>query len=206
MKRLHLLLLAAMTLALAGCVKPRTTDTGRSSVEQALLTTAVDRCVNGMSFAAFAGKKVFMDYSLFTPQTDKEYFTGVLETHMAMEGLKVVDKAEDADIKLRVLSAILATNNTELNIGTPAIPIPLPNTDLSFGIPPLSIFARFSHTGTCRMNAMVYDAKTGDLLHAYLGEHARTFYNNWVICMIVPVVTRDVEVPELGKSTWVYWD
>ena len=206
MKRLHLLLLAALTLALAGCVKPRTTDTGRSSVEQALLTGAVDRCVNGLSFAAFAGKKVAMDYSYFTPQVDKEYFSGVLETHLAMEGLKVVDKPEDADLKLRVLSAILATNNTELNIGTPAIPIPLPNTDLSFGIPPLSIFARFSHTGTCRLNAMVYDAKTGDLLHAYLGAQARTFYNNWVICMIIPGVSRDVEVPEVGESTWVYMD
>ena len=206
MKNLSWLMAAALMIAAVGCIDPRTTNTGRSAIEQGLLAEAVERSVNNMSFAGFQGKKAVMDYSKLAPQVDKDYVCGVFETHLATSGIQVVEKAEDAQLKIRLLCGVLATDNTELNIGTPAIPIPVPDANLSVVIPPLSIFKRLSRTGTCRLTAVIYDNKTGELLSAYRGVQSRTFYNNWVCLMIVPYVTRDIEVAETGDYTWVFWD
>ncbi|MBP5532023.1 MAG: hypothetical protein J6Y54_08365 [Lentisphaeria bacterium] len=192
--------LAAVGLALVatGCIEPRITNTGRSAVEQNLISHAVERAVDNMSFTAYAGKNAVLDFGKLAPQCDKDYVTAVIETHLALSGVKVVEKAEEAQIKIRFVCGVLATDNTSLNIGTPAIPVPLPNTNINFGIPELSIFKRVARTGSCRISAVIYDVKTGNVLDAYRGVQSRTFYNYWIAFMIFPYVLRDVDVADTG--------
>jgi len=192
--------LAALALAFVatGCIEPRITNTGRSAVEQNLISQAVERAVDNMSFAEYAGKNAVLDFAKLAPQCDKDYVTAVVETHLALSGVKVVEKADDAQVRIRFVCGVLATDNTTLNIGTPAVPIPLPNTNINFGIPELSIFKRVARTGSCRMSAVIYDAKTGELLRAYRGVQSRTFYNYWVAFMFFPYVLRDVDVADEG--------
>ena len=192
--------LAAVGLALVatGCIEPRITNTGRSAVEQNLISHAVERAVDNMSFTAYAGKNAVLDFGKLAPQCDKDYVTAVIETHLALSGVKVVEKAEEAQIKIRFVCGVLATDNTSLNIGTPAIPVPLPNTNINFGIPELSIFKRVARTGSCRISAVIYDVKTGNVLDAYRGVQSRTFYNYWIAFMIFPYVLRDVDVADEG--------
>lgn len=206
MKKSIWAMLPLLIVFAAGCVTPRVTDTGRSTVEQNLLSHAVERSVKSMDFAALSGKNAVMDYTQLATQVDKEYLCGVFETHLALSGVKVVAKPEEAQVRIRLLCGVLSTDNTELNVGTPALPIPIPYTNINFAIPEISLFKRVSRTGTCRLTAVVYDAKTGDVLNSYLGVQNRTFYNNWVVCMIVPFVTRDIEVSDTGDYTWVFWD
>lgn len=202
MRKLTLLVTApVLALIAAGCIEPRITDTGRSAVEQNLITHSVERAVDTMSFTSYAGKKAVIDIAKLAPQCDKDYVTAVIDTHMALSGIDVVDKPENADIKIHFYCAVLATDNTKLEIGTPGIPIPLPNTDISFGIPPISIFKRVARTGSCRMTAVICDAKSGKLINAYRGVQSRTFLNHWVLFMCIPYVTRDVEVPETGSMS-----
>ena len=125
----------------------------------------------------------------------------MIDTHMALSGIDIVEKAEDAKIKIHFYCSVLATDNTEFNIGTPAIPIPVPDTGISFGIPPLSIIKRVTRTGSCRMTAVISDAKTGKFIDAYRGVQARTFFNHWVMLMFIPYVTRDIEVADTGTMT-----
>lgn len=187
-----------LAMLAVGCIDPRITNTGRSAVEQNLISHAVERTVDNMSFTAFAGKKAVLDCAKLSPQCDKDYVLGVLETHLALSGVKVVEKPEDAQVRIRFYCGVLATDNTEFNIGTPAIPIPVPDTGISFGIPPLSIFKRVTRTGACRMTAVVSDVKSGDLLCAYRGVRSRTFFNHWVLFMCIPYVTRDVDIADTG--------
>ena len=201
MRKMTLLMAPVLAMIAAGCIEPRITNTGRSAVEQNLIAHSVERTVDTMSFTSYAGKKAVIDIAKLAPQCDKDYVTAVIDTHMALSGIDVVDKPENADIKIHFYCAVLATDNTVLNIGTPAIPIPLPNTNINFGIPELSIFRRIARTGNCRMTAVVSDAKTGKLLSAYRGVQSRTFLNHWVVLMIFPYVTRDVEVPETGSMS-----
>jgi hypothetical protein len=208
MKKLTLLKMAAPVLCIlvAGCVNPRTTNTGRSSIEQGLLSHAVERSVRAMVFGAYAGKKAVLDYSKLATQVDKEYLCGIFETHLANSGITIVEKADQAQIRIRLLCGVLATDYTELNIGTPALPIPVPYTSLNVCVPEISIFKRYSRTGTCRITAVIYDTKTDQLLTTHQGIQSRTFYNNWVILMLVPYVTRDIEISPTGDWTWVFWD
>ena len=201
-----LMWLAALGLAfgMTGCIEPRITNTGRSAVEQNLIAHAVERAVDNMSFAAYAGKKAVLDLAKLAPQCDKDYVTAVIETHLALSGIKVVEKADDADIRIRFVCGVLATDNTTLNIGTPAIPVPLPNTNINFGIPELSIFKRVARTANCRMSAVIYDAKTGNVIDAYRGVQSRTFYNYWIAFMIFPYVLRDVDVADEGTTIFEF--
>ena len=198
--------LAAVGLAFVatGCIEPRITNTGRSAVEQNLLAHAVERTVDNMSFSEYAGQNAVLDLAKLAPQCDKDYVIAVIETHLALSGIKVVEKADDAQIKIRFVCGVLATDNTTLNIGTPAIPVPLPNTNINFGIPEMSIFKRVARTANCRMSAVVYDAKTGKVLNAYRGVQSRTFYNYWVAFMIFPYVLRDVEVADEGTMKFEF--
>ena len=201
-----LMWLAALGLAfgMTGCIEPRITNTGRSAVEQNLIAHAVERAVDNMSFSAYAGKKAVLDLAKLAPQCDKDYVTAVIEAHLALSGIKVVEKAEDADIRIRFVCGVLATDNTTLNIGTPAIPVPLPNTNINFGIPELSIFKRVARTGSCRMSAIITDVKTGKVLDAFRGVQSRTFYNYWIAFMIFPYVLRDVDVADEGTTIFEF--
>ena len=198
--------LAALGLAFlaTGCIEPRITNTGRSAVEQNLISQAVERAVDNMSFSAYAGQNAVLDLGKLSPQCDKDYVMAVIETHLALSGVKVVEKPEDAQIRIRFVCGVLATDNTTLNIGTPAIPVPRPNTNINFGIPEMSIFKRVARTGTCRMSAVIYDVKTGKVLDAYRGVQARTFYNYWVAFMFFPYVLRDVDVADMGTTQFEF--
>jgi hypothetical protein len=198
--------LAVLVLAFVatGCIEPRITNTGRSAVEQNLISHAVERAVDNMSFTAYAGQNAVLDFGKLAPQCDKDYVTAVIETHLALSGINVVEKPEDAKIKIRFVCGVLATDNTMLNIGTPAIPVPLPNTNINFGIPELSIFKRVARTANCRISAVIYDAKTGKVIDAYRGVQSRTFYNYWVAFMIFPYVLRDVDVADEGTTKFEF--
>ena len=203
-KKLTWILAPALAFLAVGCIDPRITNTGRSAVEQNLISQAVERAVDNMSFSQYAGQNAVLDFAKLAPQCDKDYVTAVIETHLALSGIKVVEKAEEAQIKIRFAAGVLATDNTILNIGTPAIPVPLPNTNINFGIPEMSIFKRVARTGSCRMSAIIYDAKTGKLLDAYRGVQARTYYNYWIALMIFPYVLRDVEVADEGSMIFEF--
>ena len=204
MRKFVWLAAVGLVFVATGCIEPRITNTGRSAVEQNLLAHAVERAVDNMSFAEYAGQNAVLDLAKLAPQCDKDYVTAVIETHLALSGIKVVEKADDAKIKIRFVCGVLATDNTTLNIGTPAIPVPLPNTNINFGIPELSIFKRIARTANCRMSAVVYDAKTGKVLNAYRGVQSRTFYNYWVAFMFFPYVLRDVDVADEGTMKFEF--
>jgi len=206
MRNLTWIMAPALAFIAAGCVEPRITNTGRSAVEQNLLSHAVERSVDNMSFSAFAGKNAILDYSKLAPQADKEYVCGVLETHLAASGIKVVEKPEEAQIRIRFFCGVLATDNTDMNIGTPALPIPIPYCNLNIAIPEIYLFKRRSRTASCRATAVIYDVKTGEMLAAYRGVQSRTFYNLWVALMIFPFTTRDVEVADTGTTKVDFWD
>lgn len=47
---------------LSGCSAPRVSETGRTAVEQFLLSTVVERGIGSVDFSQFSEKKVFVDY------------------------------------------------------------------------------------------------------------------------------------------------
>ena len=194
---------AVTALLMSGCADPNITRTGRSAIEQLVLTTAADRTIGKMSFRFLKGEKVRLDYSNMTPQVDKNYIQGILENRVSATGAIIALKPDEAKYVLRPVCATFATEDDKIMFGTPQLPIPIPQAGISVIIPELPIFKRIRRFGYCKLGVEVLEAKTNKLVKVEGPFISGAVNTNWVI-LFFPFVTRDFKVGETGK-TEIYW-
>ena len=96
--RLWILLAAGMITFAAGCGSTRTTDTSRTATEQLLISDAVDRALEKMSFKELSGFSVFLDTSRVSGATDKDYLIGAVRQKLATDGAALRENRTDADV------------------------------------------------------------------------------------------------------------
>ena len=202
MKLLIFALAAAVVFAVTGCTEPSITNTGRNAVQELLLSHAVERGLDQMDFRPLKDKKVVLDYVYLAPQTYKEYFQACAETCLYTNGATIVSKVEEADYIVRLYVGTLATENTHWNIGTPSLPVPLPETSLSFAIPELSLVKRITRNGVARFSALVLDAKTKKPFLVYREVNSASQYNNWVVFFFIPFHSCDMTYGTPGKMSY----
>ena len=180
-----------VTLAVSGCASPRITETGRTAVEQFLLSTAVERGIGSTDFSAYNGKKIFIEYDYLSPQVDKPYVQGIFEMHLAKNGIIVTRDAKNAELLVQILCGVLATDTNKFTIGTPTLPIPLPDTTLSIAIPEIPLFQKLTRTAYGRFSFNILDAATRKPVHVISGVEASTYYTNWTI-LLLPFRSHDM--------------
>ena len=204
-KSLAMLLVGAVATALllSGCAEPNITRTGRNAIEQLVLSTAADRTVSKMNFRSLKGQQVRIDYSNLAPQVDKNYIQGILEARIAAAGVIIALKPADAKYVLRPLCATLATEDDKIMLGTPQLPIPIPQAGISVIIPELPIFKRVRRFGYCKLSVEILEAKTNKQVRVEGPFISGAVNTNWVV-LFFPFVTRDFKVGDTGK-TEVYW-
>ena len=193
---------AAAALFIAGCGDPSITNTGRNAVQELLLSHAVERGLDQMDFRPLKDKKVVLDYVYLAPQTYKEYFQACAETCLYANGATITSKADEADYIVRLYVGVLATESDKWNLGTPALPIPLPDTNLNFSIPELSLVKRVMRSGMVRFSALVLDAKTKKPFLIYREVNAASQYNNWLVFFFIPFHSCDMTYGEPGKMSY----
>ena len=202
MKKSLFLLFAVIAAVLTGCTDPSITNTGRNAVQEMLLANAVERGLDQMDFRPLAGKKVILDYVYLAPQTYKEYFQACAETCLYTSGAAITTKADEADYIVRLYVGTLATENTSWNIGTPELPVPIPDTSLSIAIPQLSLVKRITRNGVARFSALVLDAKTQKPFLVYREVNAMSQYNNWIVFFFIPFHSCDMTTGTPGKMNY----
>ena len=202
MKNWIFVMAIAAALAITGCTEPSITNTGRNAVQELLLSHAVERGLDQMDFRPLNGKKVALDYVYLAPQTYKEYFQACAETALYTSGATVVAKAEEADYIVRLYVGALATESTQWNIGTPTLPVPVPDTTLSIAIPELSLLKRITRNGVARFSALVLDAKTKKPFLVYREVNAVSQYNNWIVFFFIPFHSCDMTTGTPGKLNY----
>lgn len=183
----------AAAFVFSGCTSPRITETGRSAVEQMLLSGVVDLGLGNADFSEFAGKKAFVDYDYLAPQVDKPYVQGVFEKQLAKNGLIVSRDVKDADITIQILCGVLATDTTKFTIGLPQLPIPIPDTSLNVAIPELPLFQKLTRSGYGKFGFTVLESKTRKPVKVFGNIMARTSYTNWFI-MLIPFRSHDMQM------------
>lgn len=204
MKKVLFFAAAAVTLLIAGCSSPRVTDTKRSAVEQYLLAVTIERLSAHAGLEKYAGKKVYFDYSYLVTQDDKQYLQGRLEMIMARANSVVVAKQADADIMIQPLCGVLATDYDTILLGTPALPVPVPQTDLSIVIPEIPIFKLYNRRAYGRMAFNIFDAKTRKPLDTIPMINASTYFKNWII-LLIPFKTYNFNMRDT-KDTDIIFD
>lgn len=204
MKKVLFFAAAAVTLLIAGCSSPRVTDTKRSAVEQYLLAVTIERLSAHAGLEKYAGKKVYFDYSYLVTQDDKQYLQGRLEMIMARANSVVVAKQADADIMIQPLCGVLATDYDTILLGTPPLPVPVPQTDLSIVIPEIPIFKLYNRRAYGRMAFNIFDAKTRKPLDTIPMINASTYFKNWII-LLIPFKTYNFNMRDT-KDTDIIFD
>lgn len=207
MKGFSRLLLAGAAAALlaAGCADPNITNTSRSAIEQMLISSVVERSIGGVNVEEFKGRKVCMDYANLAPQVDKAYVQGFVELHFSQAGAIVLKDEKEADVVVQVISGALATDSNKFMIGTPQLPIPLPNTDLSFAIPEIPLFKRIVRSGYGKFSLVMLEAKTRQPLRVVSNIISKSEYVNWTI-LLIPFASRDIDMPEESGITDTTFD
>ena len=180
-------------LFLPACNTPWMTNTPRSAIEQYLVSTTVDRCFSYTNFMNYSNKKAFMDYTYFAPQVDKAYAQGIIEGRLSSFGIVIVKKQEEADIIVQPLCGVLGTDHDKFMIGTPSLPIPVPDTGMSFAIPEIPLFSKITRRAYGKFSIYIFEAKGRKPLEAIEGIRSSAMYINWII-MLIPFKTHDIEM------------
>lgn len=184
-------LLVLGTLFMLGCSSPRTSDTGRTAVEQFLISTVVENGIGYADFTPYKGKKIFIEYDYLAPQVDKPYVQGSFEMHLAQQGLLVCRDAKAADYIVQILCGVLATDAHSIMIGTPTLPIPIPDTSISVAIPEIPLFKKLTRSGYGRFAFNILNAKDRTPVKVIKGIEASTSYTNWTI-LLIPFKSHDM--------------
>ena len=176
---------------LCSCSSPRISETGRTAVEQFLLSTVIENGINHADFTPYAGKKMFIEYDYLAPQVDKPHVQGSFEMHLAEQGVIVSRDAKDADYLVQILCGVLATDSNNFTIGTPMLPIPLPDTSLNVAIPEIPVFKKLTRSGYSRFAFNILEAKTRKPVQVIKGIESSTSYTNWTI-LLIPFKSHDM--------------
>ena len=184
-------LLVAGALLMFGYSTPRTSDTGRTAVEQFLLSTVIENGISYADFSPYKGKKIFIEYDYLAPQVDKPYVQGSFEMHLAQQGLIVSRDAKAADYIVQILCGVLATDANSIMIGTPTLPIPIPDTSISVAIPEIPLFKKLTRSGYGRFAFNILEAKDRTPVKVIKGIEASTSYTNWTI-LLIPFKSHDM--------------
>lgn len=184
---------------ISGCTTPWVTNTPRSAIEQYLVASTVEHAIGNIDFSKYSGKKAFFDYDYFAPQVDKQYVQGIIEMQVSKYDIVITRKSEEADIIIQPLCGVLGTDYSKFFIGTPQVPIPVPDTSVSFAIPEIPIFSKYSRVAYGRFAFNIFEAKDRKPLETFPGINSSASYNNWII-MLVPFSTHNMNMEDSHDS------
>ncbi len=200
---LSAILLAFGIMFLTGCSNPWMTNTKRSAIEQYLMSSTIERVVDQLDFRKYKGKKVFMSYEYLTMQDDKAYFQGYLEMHLVQSGMIIVRKKEEAEMVIEPLCGVFATDHDKMLVGTPSLPIPLPQTDINLVIPEIALFQKITRVALGSFSFNIYKSADHTYLAALRGIKASAFFHNWTV-MFVPFRSHNMHMKDTKETNSKY--
>ena len=115
--------LCVFFVALAGCATVQVTNTARSSIEERLLISSLERALAALSIESLQGKTVAIDFYGLTSDKDfaKEFCTAWLrgkQVHLATD-------AREADLRLKIFAPVLGVDQGGAFVGVPSVTVPV---------------------------------------------------------------------------------
>ena len=177
------LVLIAPLLAAAGCGSPWTgVGTQRTAMEQMLLSVAADRALS-LDSLPIDGKKVYLDTTYLTPY-DKDYVISNFRSAISARAT-ITSNSESAEIIVEPRCGALAIDKSELLIGIPAMPMPLPSVNATpIQTPEIALFKFASYRSRAKFNTFAIARDTRKNLGATGTQYAEAKFRVWVILFI----------------------
>lgn len=190
-------LVLALPIVLTGCFAQQLApaSAGRSRVEQALLSTDIDKAVNQMTesgFDALNGKKVFVRVGdLEDNDTVSDYVRVALEHRLTEVGVIPADVVEEADAVL-VIRVRVAGSDTQKSAESFGI---LPN-------PGSLLFTINSQWAAAELEAQAYERKTNKILFEKRPTGAaKNSYRAVVLLPAIPIISNILTFETVGTDS-----
>jgi hypothetical protein len=176
-----LAVLIALTIAISGCANTTTSNTARTAKEQLLLSSAVDQSLDKVDFTPMYGQKVFLEEK-YLDCVDKNYVLGSLRHRILRAGGSFAATADDADVVMEARSGGVGTDNSEMFIGVPELPLPA-----GMSTPEVRLAERKTQYGYSKIGLVIYDAKSKAILGDGGMTMAQSDDQNWLILGMGPM-------------------
>ena len=171
-------LIAAVTVAiLVSCSAVRESNTERTATEQLLLSHAVRASLAEIDLSPVDGKKVFLD-TAHMKAIDQEFVVGEIRARLLSAGAALMEAAEDAGLVVEARSAALGTDQSSINFGVPAIPIPIPAVGI-IQTPELALLKNQRQDGVASLALVGRDRSTGRMVFEVEPMVGRAIKSDW---------------------------
>ena len=183
-----ILMLCSASLLVGGCaVTPQITNTSRSSIEQELLVSSLERGFKTLDIQRFNGATVTVDFYGLTPDKDfaKEYLIAWLQAHQ----VNIVTYPKEAQLRVKVFAPVLGVDQAQSFIGTPAFTVPF----LGVTIPEVALFRDVKHSGHTALESFTIDEDSGKFLDKSPTAVGRSEYDDYTVLIVIHFSRTDVE-------------
>ena len=154
--RVLAVLAVAAAGSLTGCASTSSSDTGRTGMEQLLLSDAVDQSLAKIDFRPLAGKSVFVDPQ-YLDCVDKGYVVSGVRHRVVTAGGRLAADVDSSDCVCEIRSGGVGTDRQESYVGTPNLSLPGISP---IEIPEIKLWNKDRQMATAKIGVMVYDTKT----------------------------------------------
>ena len=189
---LGILLLCSVSFLVGGCaVSPQITNTRRSSIEQELLVSSLERGFETLETQHLAGATVTVDFYGLTPDKDfaKEFLIAWLQAHQ----VHIVNDPKEAQLRVKVFAPVLGVDQAQSFIGTPSFTVPF----LGVTIPEIPLFRDVRHVGHAALESYTLEEDGGKFLDRSPTAMGQSTYDDYTVLIIIHFTRSDME-----KSKW----
>lgn len=153
---------------MTGCGQERVTDPPRTATEQFLISAAARRAVAQLSTDAMRDRLVFMDTRFFET-VDHPYVLGELRAHLLLNGVRLVEERDGAQIVMEVRSGGIGVDRHGGLIG-------IPETLLT---PDISIVKDVQQMGYASIAYIAYWRESGEVVTSSGPHVGRSYRDDW---------------------------
>lgn len=188
--RLRLILWAAAGLLLLGCATTREqSKTARTSIEQLLLSHAVERSLADIAVPLPRDATVSVETVGLT--FDQPFVRRLVEHQLGGKGLRVREKPEDAEYLVRVIVQGLGTEQDNSFFGMP----PVSSVLLPFALPELAIYDKKLQYGVARLSLAFFERATGRFIVSTRPYEGKAYYKQYVVLFFIGFQSTDLRHP-----------
>src|SRR5215831_682617 len=183
-----ILMLCSVSLLVEGCaVTPQITNTSRSSIEQKLLVSSLQRGFKTLDIQRLNGATVTVDFYGLTPDKDfaKEYLIAWLQAHQ----VNIVTDPKEAQLRVKVFAPVLGVDQAQSFIGTPAFTVPF----LGVTIPEVALFRDIKHSGHTALESFTIDEDSGKFLDKSPTAVGRSKYDDYTVLIVIHFSRNDIQ-------------
>lgn len=172
-----------------GCsIMQERTNSPMTSVEQVLLTQAVERGLSELSLPLVPGTSVAIQSFGFTP--DKDFARRLVESWFLTHGYRVVGY-KAAPITVRLLIHALGTESGESFFGVP----PINSGFIPIALPELALYRAAEQKGIARFQLELTDSATGTLVHRSRLFEGTVYFNQYTVLLWISFQRTDLLPP-----------